>query len=449
VSGALEGERFVVVGMGVAGRAAAGVLAEEGALVRVTEERPDPDGVAELRALGIEVLAGGHDPTHLDGATAVLASPGVPQGAPVLSWASERGLEIWSELDLGARLFDGAYVAITGTNGKSTTTKLIAGMMRAAGLDAVACGNIGHPFSVAAREGHEALAVEASSFQLHFHHWVRPRVSVLLNVAPDHLDWHGSLEAYSDAKARVYELQGEGDSHVGNVDDAAAATISRAAPCEVVWFRRGEPGPGEVGLVGPEVVSRMRDAEVALGRPLQGSAGFLADAAAAAAAALAFGLPAEAVAEGIRTMVPLSHRGEEVARVGSVRFLDDSKATNVHAALHALEGKTDVVLVAGGLSKGVDLSPLGAAAPSLAGVVVIGEAAAEIASLFEGRVAVRKAGSIEEAVRTAYALAPEDGVVLLAPACASWDMFRDYVERGERFAAAARELSGEAGDGQP
>jgi UDP-N-acetylmuramoylalanine-D-glutamate ligase len=153
-------------------------------------------------------------------------------------------MPVWSELDIGARLCRVPYVAITGTNGKSTTTKLIAAMLSAAGMDAVACGNIGHPFSLAAREGHEALAVEASSFQLRFHHWVHPRVSVLLNVAPDHLDWHGSERAYASAKARVFELQGDGDVHVGNADDPAAAAISREAPARPagersVWCRGG------------------------------------------------------------------------------------------------------------------------------------------------------------------------------------------------------------------
>jgi UDP-N-acetylmuramoylalanine--D-glutamate ligase len=360
----------------------------------------------------------------------------------VLAWASARGIPIWSELDVGARLCGVRYAAVSGTNGKSTTTKLLAVMMRAAGLDAVACGNIGHPFSQAAREGHDALSVEASSFQLRFHHWLHPSVSVLLNVAPDHLDWHGSMEAYASAKARVFELQGVADTHVGNADDEAAAAISRSAPCDVVWFRRTAPGSGEVGIVGGEVVARL-GREVRLGRPAHDAAGFMADCAAAAAAGLAFGLPEEAVGEAIRTMAPLPHRGEEVARVGGVGFLDDSKATNVHAALHALEGKRDVVLVAGGMAKGVDLSPLSGAVGSLAGVVAIGEAAGEVVTVFDGLVRVRTADSIEEAVREAYAMAVPSGTVLLAPACASWDMFHDYTERGDRFAAAARALTEE------
>ena len=449
MSGAFEGERFVVVGLGVAGRAAARVLAEEGATVRVTERRGDVDGADELVALGVDVRLGGHDPSHLDGVDAVVPSPGVPEHATVLRWALERGTPIWSELDIGARLCRVPYVAITGTNGKSTTTKLVAAMMSAAGLDGVACGNIGHPFSVAAREGHDALAVETSSFQLRFHHWVHPRVSILLNVAPDHLDWHGSLEGYRAAKARVFELQGRGDTHVGNADDPVAAEVSRAAPCDVAWFRVGEPGPDDVGAASGEIVARRGARRIALGRPAHDAAGFVADCAAAAAAGLAFGLPEDAIRTAIATMPPLPHRGEEVARAGSVRFLDDSKATNVHAALHALRGKRDIVLVAGGMAKGVDLSPLADGLPSLAGVVAIGEAAPEVVEVFEGRVPVRTAVSIEEAVTVAHAMAPRDGIVLLAPACASWDMFRDYAERGDRFAAAARTLAEEEARVQP
>jgi UDP-N-acetylmuramoylalanine--D-glutamate ligase len=443
---AFAGERFLVVGLGVAGLAAARVLAEEGAEVRVTEERPDPAGAADIRGLGVEVLTGGHEPWHLDGVTAVVASPGVPENAQVLRWAADRGVAIWSELDVGARLSHVPLVAVTGTNGKSTTTMMVATMMRAADLDAVACGNIGHAFSLAAREGHAALAVEASSFQLRFHHWLHPRVSVLLNVAPDHVDWHGSFERYAEAKARIYERQNEDDVHVGNADDDRGREISAGAPCRVVWFRVGPPGDAEVGFVGRELVARI-DGEAALGTPVSDATGFRADAAAAAAASLSLGLPPDAVAEGLRRTHPLPHRGEEVARVGSVTFLDDSKATNVHAALHALSGRHDVVLIAGGAAKGVDLSPLAEATPSLAGVVAVGDAAPDIAMLFEAKVSVSKVGSIEEAVREAFELAPQGGTVLLAPACASWDMFRDYVERGERFAQAARRLAREMADG--
>lgn len=441
-SGRFAGQRILVAGCGVAGSAAAHVLAEEGADVRVSEARPEVEGADELRALGIDLRLGGHRPEHLDGVTAVVASPGVSPHAEILVWAADRGIDVWSELDVGARLCTVPYVAITGTNGKSTTTKMISTMMRAAGLDAVACGNIGHPFSIAVREGHQTLSVEASSFQLHLHHWVHPTVSVLLNLAPDHIDWHGSMRAYADAKARVFELQHGDDVHVGNAQDVGAAEISRRAECRVAWFTLDEPAAGEVGYVDGAVVARL-DTEHRLGRPVLDGAGFRADAAAAAAAGLAFGLPADAVARGIAEMRPLPHRGEEVARAGDVRFLDDSKATNVHAALNALAGRRGVVLIAGGLSKGADLSPLADATPSLAGVVAIGDAAPELVALFEGRLPVRTAGSIVAAARAAYELAVPDRTVLLAPACASWDMFRDYVERGERFAAAARVIAEE------
>ncbi len=443
MSGAFSGERALVVGLGRSGFAAARALAEEGALVRATEERSTIEGVEDLAALGVEVVLGGHEPAHMDGVTLVVTSPGVPERAPVLGWARQHGLPVWSELELGARLCRVPFVAVTGTNGKSTTTEMIASIMRASGLNAMACGNIGYPFTTAAREAHDALAVEASSFQLRFVETLRPRVSVLLNVSPDHLDWHGSVDSYAEAKSRIFGLQGEGDMHVGNAEDTVAASISRGAPCRVVWFRSGEPDVNEVGYVEDELVSRV-DGERRLGRPPLDGAAFREDSAAAAAAAVAFGLIPEAVPEGLRVMRPLPHRGEQVASAGSVSFVDNSKATNVHATLASLRDRERVVLIAGGLSKGVDLSPLAALAPRLFGVIAIGEAAAEIAGIFEGLVPVRKAGSIEEAVRSAFELAPANGVVMLAPACASWDMFRDYEERGELFARAAVRLAEEA-----
>ncbi|MFL5799963.1 MAG: UDP-N-acetylmuramoyl-L-alanine--D-glutamate ligase [Actinomycetota bacterium] len=442
------GERAVVVGLGASGIAAARVLRAEGAEVTVTERRPRErvPGVAELEAEGVRVVAGGHRPDHLDGATLVVTSPGVAEREPVLVWAADRGLPVWSEIELGARLARVPYVAVTGTNGKSTTTEMVAAAMRAADVRAVACGNIGYPFSLAAREDHQALVVEVSSFQLRHHVSFHPRVSVLLNLAPDHLDWHGSFAAYAAAKARVFELQEGSDVHVGNADDAAAAEVSRRAPCAVRWFRLADPRPGEVGYAGGELVLR-GDVDVALGRAPGGGAGagFRADAAAAAAAALAFGLDSTAVRGGLASVEPLPHRGQVVAEAGGVRFVDDSKATNPHATLAALEGMRDAVLIAGGQAKGVDLAPLAAAIPALAGVVAIGEAARQVAAVFDGSVPVATAATIEEAARRAFAMAPPGGSVVLAPACASQDMFRDYAERGERFTAAALELAA-AGD---
>ena len=441
MSDAFRDERVVVVGAGVAGAGVARVLTDQGADVLVTELRPADavERAAELHAMGVTLAAGGHERSHLDGATLVVTSPGVPQDAPILGWAAARHIPVWGELELGARLCTAPYLAVTGTNGKTTTTGMIASCLRAGGVDAVACGNIGHPFVVAAREGYDALVVEASSFQLRFVETFRPRVSVLLNLAPDHLDWHGSDRAYADAKANVFRAQGAGDTHVGNRDDASSS-VSLQAPCPVVWFRLAAPEPGEVGYADDELVARMRGDAEDLG-PVDGErAGYRADAAAAAAAALAFGVSPEAVRRGLAAFVPAHHRGETVALVDGVRFVDNSKATNVHATLAALDGVRDAVLIAGGRAKGVDLSPLRARADRLVGVVAIGESARQVEAVFRDTVPVRVAGSIEEATKDAWDLARRPGTVLLAPACASWDMFKDYAERGDRFAAAARAL---------
>jgi UDP-N-acetylmuramoylalanine--D-glutamate ligase len=442
VSGAFAGERTVVIGLGVAGRAAARVLAEEGADVRVSEARPDADATSELRGLGIEVLGGGHEPGHLDGATLVVVSPGVPPSAPVIAWARARGLRIWGELELGAHLVTAPCIAVTGTNGKTTTTGMIASVLRAEGLDAIACGNIGHPFPVAAREGREALVVECSSFQLEMQESFHPRVSVLLNLAPDHLDWHGSFDAYAATKAKVLARQDDGDIHVGNRDDRFAAAISRTARCEVAWFTTGEPQAGETGYSGSELSARWGALEI-LGSSPGDTPAIRADAAASAAATHAFGIASEAIREGLAAFEPERHRGEIVAEVLGVRFIDNSKATNPHATLAAVDASGGVVLIAGGDAKGVDLSPIGALAERLSAVVAIGASADEVVGIFQGRVPTRKAGSIEEAAHTAFELAPAGGAVLLAPACASWDMFRDYAERGDRFAAAALEIERE------
>ncbi len=445
--GVFVGQRAVVVGFGASGRAAARVLRAEGADVLVSECRTladlarDAPSEADLAELDVDVQGGGHRPEHVDGATLMVVSPGVPASAQIIGWARKLGIPVWSELELGARLCRVPVVAITGTNGKTTTSELLAAMMRAAGLAAKACGNIGYPFSLAARETTDALVVEASSFQLRFQESLHPKVSVLLNLSPDHLDWHGTFAAYADAKARIFLHQAGSDVHVGNRDDPEAARISRRARCALWWFGWGSPGADETGVVDGHVVAGIGDG-VDLGRPAgEVPRAFLLDAAAAAAAALSFGLPPEAVGAAFGAVAPLPHRGMVVATVGSVRFVDDSKATNPHATLAALDGLSDVVLIAGGLSKGVDLAPLAAATPSLAGVVAIGDAAPAVAAVFEGLAPVRMAGSMDEAVAMALALAPPAGMVLLAPACASQDMFRDYRDRGDRFAAAARALA--------
>ena len=442
MTGRFAGRHAVVLGAGIAGRAAAAALVAEQASVLISDAR-DAEAIGDitdLEALGVDVRLGGHHPSDLDGADLLVASPGIPPSAEVFSWARERDLPAWGELELGARLATAPYLAVTGTNGKTTTTGMLAACLQSGGIDAAACGNIGNPFTTAARQPHDALVVEVSSFQLDLQSSFHPVVSVLGNLAPDHLDHHGSFAAYRAAKAAIYARQSALDVHVGNRDDAAAAGVSAAAPCTVRWFRAGEPGDDEVGYDGDQLVARMAQRSVALGAVDAERAGYREDAAAAATAALAYGVDPAAVAAGLASFAPAAHRGEEVARIDGVRFLDNSKATNVHAALAALAGVRDAVLIAGGRAKGQDLGPLVGGAGNLVGVVAIGEAAGEIEALFAGRVPVARAASIEDAVEEAFVRATRPGIVLLAPACASWDQFASYVERGDRFAAAARAL---------
>ncbi len=438
-----DDERVVVVGAGVSGAAAARVFSDEGADVRVTDERPRDEltAAAELEAIGVSVAADGHVEADLDGVSLVYLSPGVAPHARIVAWARDRSLPIWGELELGASLTDVPYIAVTGTNGKTTTAGMVEAMLRAGGLDVVACGNVGYPFPLAARERHQALVVEASSSQLFFQESFHPRISALLNIAPDHLDWHGTIEAYEQAKSRVFRLQRGDDTHVANRDESVAARVSGAARCRVVRFGAGEPSDGDVGYAGDRLVSRIGGSKSDLGPVDSERAGYRADAAAAVAAAISFGVSAEAAAAGLASFTPGRHRGEVVVVADGVRFVDNSKATNVHAALAAISAVSNAVLVAGGRTKGIDLSPLVGGAEHLRAVVALGESADEVAEVFSGRVPVSKASSIEDAARAAWELAVPGGVVLLAPACASWDQFRDYAERGERFARAAREIA--------
>ena len=293
----------------------------------------------------------------------------------VVRWARDRGLPVWGEMELGARLARRPYLAVTGTNGKTTVTSMIESCLRAGGLDALACGNIGLPFPEAALQDRDVLVVEVSSFQLALQESFHPSISVLVNLAPDHLDWHGSLEAYVDAKRRVYARQSGADVHIGNRDDPVSAPISAAAACEIRWFRSGPPTEGEVGFEGDELVARL-DGIHRLGRVDGEAAGAREDAAAAAAVALAHGVEPTVVAAALASFRPAPHRGEVVASVDGVRFIDNSKATNVHAAAAAIDAAGSVVLIAGGRAKGADLSPLREHAGGVRAVIAIGEAAA-------------------------------------------------------------------------
>jgi len=437
------GRRVLVVGLGVSGFAAARALAGLEAKVRVTEET-DTQAVLEradvLRTQGIEVEIGGHDLENLDADVAVV-SPGIPPTAPVMRTLAALGIETMSEIELAWRLADCDFLAVTGTNGKTTTTSLLAAMLAEAGVPSAAAGNIGLPLidAVFAIPKGGAIAVEVSSFQLAAIHSFRPRVAVLLNVAEDHTDWHGTFSDYAAAKARIAVNQSSEDAFVVNAEDTVARELAEGAPSRVVWFSAHRSLPDSMGVQDGTILWRGETLLSVPEVPLVGAAG-LEDVLAASAAALSYGVDAHAVVRAVKSFRPLAHRLEIVARKEGIAYVDDSKATNPHATLAAVGGFKDVVLIAGGRSKGIDLSALAGTVPPVVAVIAIGEAQAEVVRIFEGAVPVERAASMREAVGKARAHARAGGSVLLSPGCASLDMYESYAHRGEEFARAVREV---------
>ena len=439
----LAGKRVLVIGLGVSGFSAAKALIELDAKVRVTEASHGPlmkQRADHLQALGVDVEYGGHDLERLDADLAII-SPGIPPSAPVARAVAQQGIELWSEVELAFRLAECDFLAVTGTNGKTTTTSLLASILEESGLPTVAAGNIGFPLidAISAVGSDGAIALEVSSFQLVATERFRPKVAVLLNVAEDHTDWHGSFEAYRDAKARLVRNQTADDVFLPNAADPSAMAIAGAAPSRVVAFSSEGFPPGGIGVRGGRVVWRDQDVLDVEDVPLPGAAG-LEDAVAAAGAALEYGVDPRAVGRAVRSFRPLAHRLELVASSDGIDFIDDSKATNPHATLTALRGMSDVVLIAGGRSKGIDLAPLAQGTASLIAVVALGEAREELQRVFEGRVPVDVVHTMDEAVRAAARRSVRGGSVLLSPGCASLDMYQSYAARGEDFARAVGDL---------
>ncbi len=435
--------RAGVLGLGASGHAAALALADEGIDVIVSDAGSDAAVLAyakELRDRGIEVETGGHSDALLS-CDLVIVSPGIPPHArPVMDIAAA-GVALWSEIELAYRLASCDLLAVTGTNGKTTTTALLASMLSAAGIPSVAAGNIGLPLVSAVRDipPGGAIAAEVSSFQLASIHTFRPVVAVVLNVAPDHIDWHGYFESYLAAKARIVENQRLEDVVIYNAEDpggrgiAALSAAGRKIPFSAL-------GPVPNGLWADDGLHwRDQVFAPASNNPLPGSSG-LEDALAAAGAALEYGVPESAVATALANFEPLRHRLETVAVHGGIRFIDDSKATNPHAALTAVRGLDNVALIAGGRSKGIDLSVLADTVPPVAGVATLGEAAEEIERVFSPLVPVTRCDNMEQAVAAALKMIEAPGSVLLAPGCASLDMYDNYAARGDAFARAVRDL---------
>jgi len=447
----LAGAPVLVAGAGVTGAPTARALLALGAEVTVTDASAEKLAALAAELPAIHTALGLTEPPA--GTRLVVTSPGWRPSTPLLATAIERGIEVIGEVELAWRICatdddPPTWLVVTGTNGKTTTVSMLESILRAAGEDAVACGNIGLPVISAVAAGHRVLAVELSSFQLYWSPSVRPNVGLLLNIAADHLDWHGDLAGYVAAKQRVLT----GDIAIAGIDDDLVAGLLADAPAPVKHgLTMTEPGPGQFGIAAGQLVDRASGAAesllpVADIRPPGPSGVF--DALAAAALARAHGVSATAVAEGLRAFQPGGHRGVEVGVLDGVRYLDDSKASNPHAAAAAIRAHERVVWLAGGLLKGSTVDDLVIELGSrLAGAVLLGTDRNVIAAALARHapdvpVHLADAGDHDpmavmvDAVRAASELAGPGDVVLLAPAGASWDMFTDYAHRGRAFAEA-------------
>jgi UDP-N-acetylmuramoylalanine--D-glutamate ligase len=450
---AFRGRRVLVVGLGRSGVGAAKALAPVAADVRACDEKAADELSAEARELpelGVDLRPGDQAPSVLDGIDLLIRSPGVPWETPLIVAARKKGVEVIGELELAYRLLvTERLVAVTGSNGKSTTTALLGEIFRRAGRDVVVAGNIGVALTAVAAELEPTTTVvaEVSSFQLEDAVTFRPRVAVLLNLAPDHLDRHGSPAAYYRMKWRLFERQLPEDYAVLNADDESSANRDQLRSTVLLFGRGAAPGPG-VWLAGGDVAfdvdgeqgTLMAAGDVHLPGPHN-----LSNAMAAACGALAMDVPPAPIAEALRGFEGLPHRLEFVAEVSGVRYVNDSKATNVASALTALDAfEGPVVLIAGGKSKGGDFAALAEAARGKVRVAILyGAARGELAAAFDDVVPFERVDTVQEAVAKAAAWAHAGDVVLLSPACTSWDQYRDFEERGDDFKKAVAGLARE------
>ncbi len=448
-----RGKRVLVVGLARTGVATALFCAARGARVTATESRSEAEvgeTVAKLRAANCALELGGHREETFLSQDLIVPSPGVSADVPFLQAARAKGIAICSEIELAYRFLKGRLIGITGSNGKTTTTSLVAHLLETAGFPAILAGNIGTPLIARVEETSESsiTVAELSSFQLELVESFRPDISVFLNLTPDHLDRHASLDAYGRAKARIFENQTDKDAAILNADDAASAAYAPERP-RVFWFSRKRSVDQGAFLRGDDVIFRMQGQEEVLLRReeigLPGTHNLENVLAAAAAARLAGALP-EAIAAGVKSFAGVEHRLEFVAEIHGVGYYNDSKATNVDATLKALDafqGKLFVIL--GGKDKGSDYTLLRQALHEKARLaLLIGAAAEKIASQIAGSAAIERAGTIERAVEIAAHRAQPGDTVLLAPACASFDQFQNYEHRGRVFKQLVREFAEQA-----
>jgi UDP-N-acetylmuramoylalanine--D-glutamate ligase len=435
--------RVLVYGLGTSGEAAARHLRADGLEVVAVDDDDGPRPRAVADALGVDLVVR-PDPGALaslaGSADEVVVSPGVPAHHPVFSLGPD--VAVVGEVELAWRRARVPLVAVTGTNGKTTVATLVASMLTASGVPALSAGNIGLPLLDAVEADVSVIVVEVSSFQLALTTSFRPTVAAWCNFSPDHLDWHGTIDAYRSAKARVWANAGPGTVAVANAEDEvvlAESALAAGRGASVVTFGRAR---GDYRLEGEALCTPAGD-EIATIRDLARTLPHdVANALCAAATALHAGGTREGCRAALRGFRGLPHRVELVGEANGVRFYDDSKATTPGATLAALAGFDSAVLIAGGRNKGLDLSVLRPAASHLRGVVAIGEAAGEVTAAFAGACPVVEAATMPDAVGASARMAQPGDAVVLSPACASFDWYSSYAERGEDFARAVRAVVG-------
>ncbi|HXQ43528.1 MAG TPA: UDP-N-acetylmuramoyl-L-alanine--D-glutamate ligase [Acidimicrobiales bacterium] len=433
--------RVLVYGLGVSGCAAARHLLAEGVEIVAVDDDAGAGPRDRATSLGLELVVA-PDETRLralaSGVDEIVVTPGIPAGHRVFGLGG--GVRLVGEVELAWRRSRSTVVAVTGTNGKTTVTTLIAAMLVASGIRAVAAGNIGAPLLDAVAGDAEVVVAEVSSFQLALTDTFRPAVAAWVNFSEDHLDWHATVDAYRDAKARVWANSGPGDVVVANAEDpvvlgASQAAADRGAVVVTFGLAVGDFTVDAGNLVGPDGLVLAAVGELPRSLPHD-----LANALCAAAVSLAVGATPDGCRSALTAFRGLPHRVELVREASGVRYYDDSKATTPGAVLAALDGFPSAVLIAGGRNKGLDLSVLRGASDRLRGVVAIGEAASEVSAAFSGACMVVEAPSMAEAVRRAAGMARTGDAVVLSPACASFDWYSSYGARGDDFARCVRAL---------
>ncbi len=443
------GRHALVVGVARSGKAAARLLLSHGATVRAIDRRRREEiggDATELEGRGVEIRYGTMDAAALEGCDLVITSPGVPADLPLFQEATRRGIQIAPEIELGFAVARAPILAVTGTNGKSTTVELLGAIGRNSGRKTEVLGNIGTALSERAGTVPEEglLIVEVSSFQLELCTLFRPRVGVILNVTPDHLDRHGTIERYAEIKARMFAAQTAEDFRVQPLGDPRLTRLLQPMRSRPLWFGFTDPTGDGVWESGGVIRFRIGDREGTILRRdealLQGPHN-TENLCAAAAAAMAVGVPERAIAKTLREFRGLPHRLALVAEIAGVRYVNDSKATNVDALRRALESfEAPITLIAGGRDKDGDFASIAPLVRErVKHVVYVGEATSKLEAAWPQVPSVR-AKTLEDAVGLARAQTEPGGVVLLSPGCASFDMFRNFEERGARFEAAVLEL---------